>query len=108
THDLLLFDCYPRIEWSDAKVLDSLQRTWDKFINVYPHKNQVIPQIYACEYRKGFIWLQYGFWNAKMESGEFNNPYRGKIGLCYYKDEFIRKNEEMQQEIKQVNIEIVK
>lgn len=108
THNVLLFDCYPNAGDSDEKIIAGMNEAWDKFIKVYPHKHQVIPQISACSYREGFIWLQYRFWNEKMSSVEFDNPFRGKISLCYYKDEAVRHNEEMQNEIREVNEEIMK
>lgn len=108
THDLLLFDCYPPADWSDERMIEGMENAWKTMISVFPHTHQVIPQINACSYRKGTIRLQYNFWNQKMKSSEFNNPFRGPIGLCYYKDEYVRRNEEMQREIKEVNIDIMR
>lgn len=108
THDLLLFDCYPNAGDSDEKIISDMEGAWNKFIKVYPHKHQVVPQISVCSYREGFIWLQYRFWNEKMSSEEFNNPFRGKISLCYYKDTAVRYNEEMHDEIREVNEEIMR
>lgn len=107
THDLLLFDCYPPAEWTNEKMIEGMERAWKKFISVFPHTHQVIPQINACSYRKGTIWLQYNFWNEKMSSDKFDNPFRGPISLCYYKDEYVRKSEEMQNEITEVNKKIM-
>jgi len=103
THDLLLFDCYPGM---DEGAIQEMQRTWDKFIKIYPHVHQVIPQMRAFGYQKGGIWRQYNFWKEKMASVEFDNPYRGDIGVCWYKDESIRANEQMQNEIREVNKEV--
>ena len=108
THDVLLFDCYPNAGDSDEKIIADMQRAWDKFIKVYPHENQVIPQISVTSYRKGFIWLQYRFWNEKMSSAEFDNLFRGKISFAYYKDEAVRYNEEMHDELREINEEIMR
>ena len=100
THDLLLFDCYPGM---DENAIKGMENTWKKFIKIFPKKHQVIPQMQAFNFEKGGIWRQYNFWKEKMVSAEFNNPYKGQIAVCYYDDASIRKNEELQQEIKQVN-----
>lgn len=104
THDLLLFDCYASMSENG---IEDMQRTWDKFIKVYPHKHQVIPQMRAFGYEKGGIWRQYNFWKEKMASVEFDNSYRGDIGVAWYKDESIRRDEEMQNEIREVNKEVI-
>lgn len=103
THDLLLFDAYPDMHQTDAKIRQDLTNVWNRFIKVYPHVHQVIPQMIACKYRKGAIWTQYNFWNEIMSSSEFDNPYRGEIGVCWYKDECVRKDEAMQEEIRAIN-----
>ncbi len=108
THDLLLFDCYPNANDSDEKIIADMENAWNRFIKVYPHKNQVIPQISVHSYRLGFIWLQYNFWNQKMSSQEFDNPFRGKISFTYYSDLAIRANEAMHDEIREVNEEILR
>ncbi|GAH69639.1 unnamed protein product, partial [marine sediment metagenome] len=67
-----------------------------------------IPQMMAYSYQKGGIWRQYNFWKEKMASTEFDNPYRGQIGVCWYLDGAVREDPEMQQEIAEVNAEIAK
>ncbi len=109
THDLLLFDCYPALDKSDEEIQQSMERTWDKFISTYPHTHQVVPQMAAFgKYRRGSIWVQYTYWKKKMSSPEFNNPYRGAIAVCFYKDETIRKDPEMRDEIKEVIADVMK
>jgi hypothetical protein len=105
THDLLLFDCYPGM---DEDAIKNMENTWNKFIKVFPHKHQVIPQMQAYAYKKGGIWRQYIYWKAKMSSDEFDNPYCGKIGVCWYNDQAVRQDGEMQQEIKEVNMDAMK
>lgn len=99
THDLLLFDCYPGM---DEGAIQNMENTWNKFIKVFPKKHQVIPQMQAFGYKKGGIWRQYNFWKEKMASAEFDNPYRGQIGVCWYDDASVRKDSDSQQEIKEV------
>lgn len=110
THDLLLVDCYPNMSLSNEQMIAQMERTWEKLIKVYAHKNQVIIQMIAnnTKYTSGKIWLQYNFWKEKLGSLEFDNPYRGDIGVCFYSDLMIRRNEEMQNEIREVNEEIMK
>ncbi len=110
THDLLLVDCYPDMSLSNEEMIAQMEHAWNRFIKVYPHENQVIIQMIANnnEYDPGEIWLQYNFWKQKLASPEFNNPYRGKMGVCFYSDLMIRQNEEMQQEIKEVNANILR
>ncbi len=76
----------------------------------YAREHQVIIQIcaYGNSYWPGYIRTQYDFWKEKMASLEFENPYRGPIGMCYYKQETIMQNEELQNEIREVNKEIIR
>lgn len=99
THDLLLFNCYPGM---DKGAMVGMETMWDRFIKVFPHKHQVIPQMQAFNFQKGGIWRQYNFWKEKMSSSEFDNPYRGQISVCWYDDASIRKDEAMQIEIAEV------
>lgn len=110
THDLLLFDCYPSLQMpNDAMIKEMESVAWIPLVSKYPHIHQVIPQMLACgSYRKGSIWCQYNYWKEKMASAEFDNPYRGQIGVCFYKDECVRQNSEMQQEIKEVIADAMK
>lgn len=110
TNDLLLVDCYPNMSLSNEEMIDQMEHAWNRFIKVYPHKNQVIIQMIANnnKYDQGEIWLQYNFWKEKLASAEFDNPYRGSTGVCFYSDLMIRQNGEMQQEIKQINEDIIR
>ena len=108
THDLMLVDCYPDMRQSKAKMIEGMTEAWDDMINKYAHKNQVIIQMIANEhYQPGKIRVQYEFWKEKMASAEFANPYRGRIGVCFYHDITIRPNEEMKAEIREVNKEVM-
>ena len=109
THNLLLPDIYPNYP-NAAKMIAAMNRSWNKFIKVYPREHQVIIQIcaYGNSYWPGYIRTQYDFWKEKMASLEFENPYRGPIGMCYYKQETIMQNEELQNEIREVNKEIIR
>jgi len=99
TLNKLLFDCYVFDE-SDKKMRDDIRMFYDRFPGKYcKNKNiQVIPQLCAFRYRPGCIWTAYNAWAECL----------GKpIALAFYKDETIRTNPEMQQEIKQVIADIM-
>ncbi len=110
TNDLLLVDCYPDMSLSNEEMITQMERTWNKFIKKYCNNNQVIIQMIANndKYSTGKIWLQYNFWKEKLASAEFDNPYRGDTGGCFYKDTMVRANEQMQEEIRQINADILK
>jgi len=86
----------------DEGAMQGMEDCWNRFIKVFPKEKQVIPQMQAYNYQNGGIWRQYDFWNDKMSSVGFDNPYRGQIGVCWYLDEAIRKDGDMQEEIKEV------
>ena len=96
--DLILFDCYV-FNQSDEKMRDDIIMFHNKFTEKYCKNIQVIPQLNAFNYRPGSIRVAYETWKELLGD---------KIGIAYYKDENIRKNEEMQSEIKEVNEEIIK
>ncbi len=98
TLDLLLFDCYVS-DPSDEKMREDIKMFHDKFAGKYCKNIQVIPQLNAFNYRPGSIRVAYETWKELLG---------GEIGVAYYKDESIRENEEMQEEIKRVNTEITK
>lgn len=107
THDLLLVDIYPD-KPNIAEMLVAMERSWNKFIKVYPHEHQVIIQMcaYGNSYWPGYIVTQYDYWKTKMASVEFENPYRGPIGVCFYKQETMMHSKGMQREIQAVNEEV--
>jgi len=107
TCDIVLIDTYPFDE-SDEVMREQLTDAFVKFPKKHCRNTQVIGQINACEFRPGSIWIAYRVWKELINSPDFDNPYKGNIALAFYKDEYVRRNEEMQQEIKEVNIEIMR
>lgn len=98
TLDLLLFDCYVS-DQSDEQMRKEIRIFHDKFTGKFVKTRQVIPQLNAFNYRPGSIRIAYEIWKELLGD---------KMGIAYYKDTEIRKNEPMQQEIKEVNIEIMR
>lgn len=96
TLDLLLFDCYVS-DPSDEKMRKDITRFHNKFTGKYVKTRQVIPQLNAFNYRPGSIRIAYEIWKELLGD---------EMGIAYYKDTEIRKNEPMQQEIKKINSEI--
>lgn len=108
THDLLLVDIYPD-STNPEDMISAMQRSWNKFIKVYPHKHQVVIQMcaYGNSYWPGYIRTQYNFWKAKMNSVEFENPYKTPMGVCWYKQETWMQSEEMMEEMRDVVKEVM-
>ncbi len=96
TLDLLLFDCYVS-DPSDKKMMDDIIKFHNKFTGKYCKNIQVIPQLNAFKYRTGSIRIAYETWK---------NLLGNEMGIAYYDDASIRKNEELQNEIKEVNKEV--
>jgi len=108
THDIMLVDYYPDMSKSHDVMREQMLRSWE-LLKEHAHKHQVIIQMIAgASYERGKVRFQYEFWKEKMASVEFDNPYRGKMGVCFYADSDIRKNTEMQREIQEVNEEVAK
>jgi len=108
THNLLIVDIYSFSE-NDDIMKEEITSLFRKLIKLYAHTHQVVPQINAVQHRNGSIWCAYNTWVELLNSEEFDNPYRSpKVSLAYYKDEMVRKNEDMQREIKEVNEKIKK
>lgn len=97
TLDILLFDCYVFDE-SDQKMRDDIRMFYDRFPGKYCKGIQVIPQMNAFAYRPGSIRIAYNTWKECL----------GKpMAVAFYKDETVRKDEQMQQEIREVNQEVM-
>jgi len=97
TLDKLLYDCYVFDE-SDKKMRDDIRMFYDRFPGKYCKNIQIIPQLNAFRYRPGCIWTAYNAWAECL----------GKpIDLAFYKDETIRTDPEMQEEIKEVIADIM-
>lgn len=109
THDLLLADIYPD-NTNKEDMIRGMEQAWNKFIKIYPRKHQLIIQMIANgnNYWPGYAWTQYNFWKEKMASPEFQNPYGGPIGACWYKQELWMKSEEMQNEIARIHEEVLR
>jgi len=102
TADVTFIDCYS-FQATDEEMREEITRFFRKFVKVYVHKNQLVPQMDAFRYRPGSIWAAYNIWNDLLASEEFDNPYRGKkMGVYWYKDETVRQNAEIQREIKEI------
>lgn len=109
THDLMLVDCYPSMSQPRAEMRKSMERAFTLLINKHAHKNQVIIQMGVYRfYEPGKVRFQYDFWKEKLASLEYDNPYRGEIGVAFYDDANVRREEEMQREIKEINREVFK
>ena len=108
THDLLIVDIYCFSD-SDEAMRKEITSLFRKLVKPYAHTHQVVPQINAIKYRPGSIWCAYDTWKELLSSDEFENPYRSaRVSLAYYKDETVRKDSDMQVEIKAVNKEIMR
>ena len=98
TLDLLLFDCYVS-DPSDEKIRKDIMKFHNKFTGKYCKNIQVIPQLNAFKYRPGSIRIAYETWKEILGK---------EMGIAYYKDETVRRNEEMQREIQEVNEEVIR
>lgn len=98
TLDVVLFDCYVS-DPSDKKMMDDIIMFHNKFTKKYCKNVQVIPQLNAFKYRPGSIRVAYETWK---------NLLGNEMGIAYYDDASIRRGEELQNEIREVNKEIMK
>lgn len=97
TLDKVLFDCYS-FDQDDEKMRDEIRKFYDMFPGNYCKRVEVIPQLNAFQYRKGCMWTAYNAWKDCI----------GKpIALAFYKDETVRRDAEMQKEIKEVIADVM-